>query len=71
MLSVMAGAIFAAQMLNWPTPGGTSAHLVGGALAAIIIGPFGGALAMFLNLLVQCLLMVERHQLLRKNSSNS
>ncbi len=57
MLSVMAGAIFAAQMLNWPIPGGTSAHLVGGALAAIIIGPFGGALAMFLNLLVQCLLM--------------
>ncbi len=57
MLSVMAGAIFAAQMLNWPIPGGTSAHLVGGALAALIIGPFGGALAMFLNLLVQCILM--------------
>jgi len=57
MLSVMAGAIFAAQMLNWPIPGGTSAHLVGGALASMIIGPFGGALAMFLNLLVQCILM--------------
>ncbi len=56
-LSVMAAAIFAAQMLNWPIPGGTSAHLVGGALAAIILGPFGGCLAMFLNLVVQCLLM--------------
>ncbi len=56
-LSVMAAAIFAAQMLNWPIPGGTSAHLVGGALAAIILGPFGGSLAMFLNLVVQCLLM--------------
>ncbi len=56
-LSVMAASIFAAQMLNWPIPGGTSAHLVGGALAAILIGPFGGCLAMFMNLLVQCLLM--------------
>ena len=56
-LSVMAAGIFAAQMLNWPIPGGTSAHLVGGALAAIILGPFGGCLAMFMNLLVQCLLM--------------
>ncbi len=56
-LSVAAASIFAAQMLNWPIPGGTSAHLVGGALAAILIGPFGGCLAMFMNLLVQCLLM--------------
>jgi len=57
MLSVMAAAIFAAQMLNWPIPGGTSAHLVGGGLAAVILGPYGGCLAMFLNLVVQCLLM--------------
>lgn len=56
-LSVMAAGIFAAQMLNWPIPGGTSAHLVGGALAAILLGPFGAVLAMFMNLLVQCLLM--------------
>ncbi|HDI73823.1 MAG TPA: metal transporter [Candidatus Korarchaeota archaeon] len=56
-LSIMAAAIFAAQMLNWPIPGGTSAHLVGGALSAMILGPFGGCLAMFMNLIVQCLLM--------------
>jgi len=56
-LSVIAAAIFAAQMLNWPIPGGTSAHLVAGALAAMLIGPFGGCLAMFMNLVVQCLLM--------------
>ncbi len=56
-LSVMAAGIFAAQMLNWPIPGGTSAHLVGGALAGVILGPFGGCLAMFMNLLVQCVLM--------------
>ncbi len=56
-LSVMAAGIFAAQMLNWPIPGGTSAHLVGGALAGILLGPFGGCLAMFMSLLVQCVLM--------------
>lgn len=56
-LSVTAAAIFAAQMLNWPIPGGTSAHFVGGAFASIFLGPFGGCLAMFMNLLVQCLLM--------------
>lgn len=56
-LSVTAAAIFAAQMLNWPIPGGTSAHFVGGAFASIVLGPFGGCLAMFMNLLVQSLLM--------------
>jgi len=56
-LSVMAAAIFAAQMLNWPIPGGTSAHFVGGAFASIFLGPFGGCVAMFMNLLVQSLLM--------------
>lgn len=56
-LSVTAAGIFAAQMLNWPIPGGTSAHFVGGAFAAILLNPFGGCLAMFMNLLVQCLLM--------------
>mgnify|MGYP000019106753 CR=1 FL=1 len=56
-LSVMAAAIFAAQMLNWPIPGGTSAHFVGGAFASMFLGPFGACLAMFMNLVVQCLLM--------------
>lgn len=55
-ISVMAATIFVAQMLNWPIPGGTSAHLVGGALAAMIIGPTGACIAMFLVLLVQCLI---------------
>ncbi len=34
LLGVLAAAIFAAQMLNWPIPGGTSAHFVGSGLAA-------------------------------------
>ncbi len=55
LVSVTAAAVFAAQMLNWPIPGGTSAHLVGGALSALILGPEGGFLALFLVLLVQSL----------------
>jgi len=43
-------------MLNWPLPGGTSLHFVGGALSGILLGPWLGFLPMFLVLLVQCLL---------------
>ncbi|MEM2961141.1 MAG: energy-coupling factor ABC transporter permease [Candidatus Bathyarchaeia archaeon] len=53
--SVLAAGVFAAQMLNWPLPGGTSLHFVGGALTGIIVGPWLGFLTMFLVLLIQCL----------------
>lgn len=53
--SVLAAGIFAAQMLNWPLPGGTSLHFAGGALAGILLGPWLGFMALFLVLLVQCL----------------
>ncbi len=53
--TVLAAGIFAAQMLNWPIPGGTSLHFVGGALAGILLGPYLGFFTMFLVLLVQCL----------------
>ena len=46
LLGVVAAGIFAAQMLNWPIPGGTSAHFVGGAFAGILLGPYLGILAM-------------------------
>ncbi len=55
LVTVLAAGIFAAQMLNWPIPGGTSLHFVGGALAGIILGPFLGALTISLVLIVQCL----------------
>jgi cobalt/nickel transport system permease protein len=42
-------------MLNWPLPGGTSLHFVGGALAGIMLGPLLGFLTMFLVLFIQCL----------------
>jgi len=54
-MGVVAAAIFAAQMLNWPIPGGTSAHFVGGALAGILLGPYAGCLAMTSVLVVQAL----------------
>ncbi len=53
--SVLAAGIFATQMLNWPLPGGTSLHFLGGALAGIMLGPWLGFLSIFLVLLVQCL----------------
>lgn len=56
LIGVVAAGIFAAQMLNWPIPGGTSAHFVGGTVAAILLGPYAGALAMFSVLVIQSLL---------------
>jgi len=55
LVSALAAGIFVAQMLNWPIPGGTSLHFVGGALAGILTGPYLGFLVIFLVLLVQCL----------------
>lgn len=55
LFAVVAAAVFAGQMLNWPIPGGTSAHFVGGAFAAIVVGPHLGALAVALVVAVQAL----------------
>ncbi|MEM1569574.1 MAG: energy-coupling factor ABC transporter permease [Candidatus Bathyarchaeia archaeon] len=55
LVSVLSASIFAAQMLNWPLPGGTSLHFVGGALAGIMLGPWLGFLTIFIVLVVQCL----------------
>jgi cobalt/nickel transport system permease protein len=52
----MAAFIFAAQMINFPVLGGTSGHLVGGALAAILLGPWAGMLVMVSVIGVQALL---------------
>ncbi|MDS0300126.1 energy-coupling factor ABC transporter permease [Halogeometricum sp. S1BR25-6] len=55
LLGVVAAGIFAAQMLNWPIPGGTSAHFVGGAFAGILLGPSLGVLAMTAVVSIQAL----------------
>lgn len=46
LMGIMAAFIFAAQMLNFPVVGGTSGHMLGGALAAITLGPWAGMLVM-------------------------
>ena len=55
LLGVVAAGIFAVQMLNWPIPGGTSAHFVGGAFAGILLGPYLGVLAMTAVVTIQAL----------------
>jgi len=55
LITVLAAGIFVAQMLNWPLPGGTSLHFVGGALAGILLGPLYGAVTMGLVVTIQCL----------------
>ena len=53
LMGVMAAFIFAAQMINFPVAGGTSGHLLGGALAAITLGPWAGMLVMTAVIAVQ------------------
>ncbi|MCK4718032.1 MAG: cobalt transporter CbiM, partial [Thermoplasmata archaeon] len=54
ILGVLAASIFAIQAMNIPIPWGTSGHMVGAAMAAIILGsPFAGILLLTLVLVVQ------------------
>jgi len=59
LAGLTAAFIFAVQMLNFPVAAGTSGHLLGGALAAILVGPYVGALAVTTVLLVQSLLFAD------------
>jgi cobalt/nickel transport system permease protein len=59
MLGLSAAFIFAAQMLNFPVAGGTSGHLVGGVLTAILLGPSAAVLVITCVLLVQCLMFAD------------
>lgn len=59
LLGLAAAFVFAAQMLNFPVAGGTSGHLVGGVLTAILLGPSAAVLVMTCVLLVQCLMFAD------------
>ncbi|HEX2996346.1 MAG TPA: energy-coupling factor ABC transporter permease [Anaerolineales bacterium] len=59
LMGVMAAFIFAAQMINFPVAGGTSGHLLGGALAAMALGPWAGMLVMTAVIIVQGLLFQD------------
>jgi cobalt/nickel transport system permease protein len=58
-LGVMAAFIFAAQMVNFPVAGGTSGHLLGGALAAILLGPWSAGLILTTVLIIQMLFFYD------------
>ena len=59
LMGIMAAFIFAAQMLNFPVAGGTSGHFLGGALAAMVLGPWAGILVMTAVIAVQGLLFQD------------
>lgn len=59
LMGISAAFIFAAQMLNFPVAAGTSGHLLGGALAAILLGPWAGTLVITAVLAVQALIFQD------------
>jgi cobalamin biosynthesis protein CbiM len=59
LAGLVAAFIFAVQMLNFPVAAGTSGHLLGGALAAVLVGPYTGALCIAVVLLVQALFFAD------------
>ena len=59
LMGVCAAFIFAAQMINFPIPGGTSGHLLGGTLAGVLLGPWAGTLVMSVVFMVQAFIFQD------------
>lgn len=59
LMGVCGAFIFAAQMINFPIPGGTSGHLVGGTLAGALLGPWAGSLVVSIVFIVQAVLFQD------------
>ncbi|MCR2793018.1 energy-coupling factor ABC transporter permease [Microbacterium sp. zg.Y625] len=59
MVGIVATLIFAVQMINFPVGAGTSGHLMGGALAAVLVGPATGVLCLTVVLIVQAFLFAD------------
>jgi cobalt/nickel transport system permease protein len=59
MAGLAAVFIFAAQMVNFPVAAGTSGHLIGGALAAVLIGPYAAILAMTVVVALQAIIFAD------------
>lgn len=59
LMGVCAAFIFAAQMINFPIPGGTSGHLLGGTLAGVLLGPWAGSLVMAVVFIVQAVMFQD------------
>lgn len=59
LAGLVAVFVFAMQMINFPVAAGTSGHLLGGALAAILVGPYAGALAVTVVVVIQALVFAD------------
>jgi len=59
LAGLVAAFVFAVQMINFPVGAGTSGHLMGGALAAVLVGPYTGVLCLSVVLLTQALLFAD------------
>ena len=60
LMGVMGALVFAAQMLNFSIPGtGSSGHIVGGVLLAVVLGEWAGFLTLTSVIVVQCLLFAD------------
>lgn len=55
LMATLTAMFFAAQMMNYPIIGGTTAHLLGGPILGIILGPYAGLISMTIILLIQAL----------------
>jgi len=59
LMGVLAAFVFVAQMLNFPVLGGTSGHLIGGSLLAVLLGPMAGFLTMTTVVIAQALFLQD------------
>ena len=59
LAGMTAAFVFAVQMMNFPVAAGTSGHLMGGVLAAVLVGPWVAVLCLTTVLVVQCLLFAD------------
>lgn len=55
LMATLTALFFAAQMMNYPIIGGTTAHLLGGPILGITLGPYGGMISMTVILFIQAL----------------
>ena len=59
LIGLAAAFVFAAQMLNFPVAGGTSGHLIGAVLAAVLLGPGAAVVVITAVLILQCLMFAD------------
>lgn len=59
LIGLAAAFVFAAQMLNFPVAGGTSGHLIGAVLVAVLLGPSAAVVVMSAVLILQCMMFAD------------